>query len=204
MNKKKKIIITVFICLIASILLRLLIITGIFTIISNLAKIEVNDDINKYNDYIGVTAKKEYRNKWDMDESIFPKEISKDMNVKDYKMVYYDPWDKQFLSYLVIDYDDEDYLKEIERLNNYDSTNYLGYYGVEGFSNYDLLAMYADSYNGFVYAITNNDNTIIYVELIFCNYFYDIDYKEYIPNEYLPDGFDAKLDNDYQKKMMEE
>ena len=64
--------------------------------------------------------------------------------------------------------------------------------------------MYANPYNGFVYAITDNENRIIYVELIFCNYFYDLNYKEYIPSKYLPDGFDATINNSYQKKMMEE
>lgn len=52
---------------------------------------------------------------------------------------------------------------------------------------------------GFVYALTDNENRIIYVELIFCNYFYDLDYKNMIPEEYLPDGFDATLDNPYSK-----
>ena len=63
--------------------------------------------------------------------------------------------------------------------------------------------MFADEYQGFVYALTNNENRIIYVELVFCNYFYDLKYKEYINNDYLPDGFDATNDNEYQKKMLE-
>ena len=65
--------------------------------------------------------------------------------------------------------------------------------------------MYADDYSGFVYAIhtPGRENTITYVELIFCNYFYDLDYKEYIPEEYLPLGFDATMDNPYQKQELE-
>ena len=166
------------------------------------AKVEVNNDISKYNDYIGPVAKKEYKNKWDMDESIFPTKITNNMNVIDYKMVYYNPWDAQYLSYLVIEYNKEDYQEEVKRLSEYKSTNYLGYYNVTGFTKYNLLAMYADSYNGFVYAITNNDNQIIYVELIFCNYFYDLDYKQYINNDYLPDNFDATIDNSYGKREL--
>ena len=199
--KKREIIL-----IIVSVIIYFIVIPGLLLFVISLGfndKYDYTTDLSKYNDVIGINAKGSYQDKWSMSEEIFPSNLS-NKDVKDFKMVYYDPWDKQFLSYLVIDYDDEDYLKEKERLKNYNSTKYLGYYNVTGFSNYDLLAMYADSYNGFVYAITNNDNTIIYVELIFCNYFYDIDYKEYIPNEYLPDGFDAKLDNDYQKKMMEE
>ena len=204
MNKNLKIILLILGSLIVSFLIRMFIITGIIFLLFNSAKVEVNKDINKYNNYMGANAKEQYKIKWGMDETIFPNKITDNMNVKDYKMVYYDPWDKQFLSYLVVEYNEEDYKKEIERLNNYKSTDYIGYYNVTGFSKYNLVAMYADSYYGFVYAITDNDNTIIYVELIFCNYFYDLEYKKYIPNDYLPDGFDAKLDNEYQKKMLEE
>ena len=204
MNKNVKIILIVIGCIVLSIIVRFLIIMGFIFLIANSSEMEICEDVSKYNNYIGINAKENYRDKWGMDESIFPEEIIDETKVVDYKMVYYDQWDKQFLSYLVIDYDNEDYKKEIERLDNYKSTDYLGYYGVEGFSNYDLVAMYANPYNGFVYAITDNENRIIYVELIFCNYFYDLNYKEYIPSKYLPDGFDATINNSYQKKMMEE
>ena len=167
------------------------------------SKVEVYDDISRYKEFIGTEAREEYKNKWEMDESIFPREITNDMKIIDYKMVYYNPWDAQYLSYLVVDYTKEDYENEAKRLKEYESTDYIGYYGVTGFSKYTLLAMYADEYQGFVYAITNNENRIIYVELIFCNYFYDIKYEEYINIDYLPDGFDATQDNAYQKKMLE-
>lgn len=159
------------------------------------AEVEVNTDVSKYSDFIGKNAKEEYRNKWDMDESIFPAFISGE--VLDYKMVYYNPWDAQYLSYLIIKYDDIDYNSEINRLKDYNSTEY-NYYGAYGF-NYELLAMYADSYQGFVYALDMGDNTIVYAELIFCNYFYDLDYKEYISEDILPLGFDATINNEYKK-----
>ncbi len=167
-----------------------------------MAKVEVNDDITQYNKYIGEEALEEYKNKWGMDETIFPKEIKDNMNVYDYKMVYYNPWDAQFLSYVVVEYNNKDYKEEVKRLNSYSSTEYIGYYGVTGFSKYKLLAMYADPYNGFVYALTDEQNKIIYVELIFCNYSFDIEYEEYIEKEYLPDGFDATIDNKYQKEKL--
>ena len=138
-----------------------------------------------------------------MSEDIFPKYITDNMNVLDYKMVYYNPWDAQYLSYMVVDYKKEDYEKEVDRLKEYNSTSYIGYYGVTGFSKYKLLAMEADSYYGFIYAITDGNSKIIYVELIFCNYFYDLEYKKYINTDYLPDGFDATIDNGYEKKMLE-
>ena len=185
------------------------IIAGYFAILLLLlsaifSRVEVYNDINEYKAYIGSEAKEKFHNKWGMDETIFPNRITNDMQVEDYKMVYYNPWDAQFLSYLVVSYNEEDYKAEIERLKKYESTDYIGYYGVTGFTKYSLLAMYADSYNGFVYAITDNESKIIYVELIFCNYVYDLNYKEYINNDYLPDGFDATENNSYRKTMLKE
>ena len=175
----------------------------IFLIFSSFTtKVEINDDISKYRDFIGINAKEEYQNKWDMDESIFPKDITSSMKIVDYKMVYYNPWDAQYLSYLIIDYNKKDYEKEVNRLKGYTSTDYIGYYGVTGFTKYTLLAIYADKYQGFVYALTDNENRVIYVELIFCNYFYDLEYEKYINDDFLPDGFDATLDNEYQNKML--
>ena len=62
--------------------------------------------------------------------------------------------------------------------------------------------MNADPYYGFVYALTDGEGTIIYAEQIFCNYFLDLDYRDYIPEEYLLDGFDATSGNAYREKMM--
>ena len=167
------------------------------------APVEVDTDVSHYTQYMGENAKEEYRSKWSMDESIFPAEITDEMNVKDYKMVYYNPWDAQYLSYLVVEYEDAAFEEEVDRLESYDSDSYYGYYGVEGFDEkYELLAMNADSYQGFVYALTDGENRIIYVELIFCNYFMDLDYEEYIDSEYLPTGFDATIDNPYKGEKM--
>ncbi|MBR4102330.1 MAG: zf-HC2 domain-containing protein [Oscillospiraceae bacterium] len=172
---------------------------------SALAPIKVDTDVNHYSQYMGENAKSEYRNKWGLDESIFPLEITADMDVKEYKMVYYNPWDAQYLSYLTVEYDEAAYAAELERLGSYTSTDYIGYYSVTGFSeDAPLLAMYADDYHGFIYAIDTPDaeNTVTYVELIFCNYFMDLAYEEYMPSAYFPEGFDATMDNPYEKKMM--
>ena len=203
-KETKKTIFIVVLILIISFILNTLIAFLIPYLSYKYAEIEINEDITKYNEYIGQSAKENYKNKWNMDESIFPNKIESTMNVIDYKMVYYNPWDAQYLSYLVVEYEENEYNQEINRLKNYNSTNYIGYYNVTGFTKYNLLAMYADSYQGFVYAITDNKNKIIYVELIFCNYFYDLDYKKYIDNNYLPNGFDASIDNSYMKKMLKE
>lgn len=172
----------------------------ILEIIQNFSKVEVDANVLNYNNYIGEDAIDNYKNKYGMDESIFPKKISEEMEIIDFKMVYYNPWDAEYLSYLVVAYGEKDYKRETKRLQNYNSTNYIGYYSVTGFSKYKLLAINADPYQGFVYALTDNNNKIIYIELIFCDYDYDIDYKKYINTDYLPDGFDATTNNIYKKQ----
>ncbi len=180
-----------------------ILLVGLLIFGSATAPVEVNTDISKYEQYIGENADEQYDDKWGMDETIFPQTITDEMQVEDYKMVYYNPWDAQYLSYLVVQYDEDTYEEEVARLEVYESTDYLGYYGAEGFAEqYDLLAMYADDYQGFVYALTDREDTIIYVEIIFCNYFMDLEYWDYIKEEYLPVGFDASSNNPYEKKMM--
>ena len=170
---------------------------------ANTAPIVVHDNIAEYTRYrTGEAAEKDYRSKLGMDESVWPEQITNDMEVVDYIMVYYNPWDPQYLGYLEIDYDTASYATEVQRLKEYESTDYIGYYGVTGFENYELLAIYADSSYGFVYALTDGKDTIIYVETIFCNYFMDLDYTEYVPAEYLPEGFDATVDNAYRQEKL--
>lgn len=192
----------------AAVIIRLIMVGGLISFLmldSFLAPIEVDTDIAHYSQYMGENALEEYRNKWGMDESIFPSEITENMNVLDYKMVYYNPWDAQYLSYLVVEYDDEAYDLEIDRLNGCPFEEYTGIYGAKGFDEkYELLAMDSDSYQGFVYALTDGENRIIYVEIIFCNYYMDLDYEEYISAEYLPIGFDATDNNPYRKEMLKE
>lgn len=172
---------------------------------SQKAEIYEDTDVSHYLQYMGESAEEEYADKWNMKEEIFPEKITDEMQVTDYKMVYYNPWDAQYLSYLVVEYEEEAYNAEIERLENYASTEYLGNYGAEGFlEDYRLLAMEADPYYGFVYALETGDRQIVYVELIFCNYFMDLDYEEMIPKEYLPKGFDAAKDNPYRKQILGE
>jgi len=167
------------------------------------AQVQVDTDISHYSHYMGKDAGEEYVQKWGMDESIFPEKITDEMHVSDYKMAYYNPWDAQYLSYLVVEYGEEAYNAEVERLKNYESTEYMGYYGAAGFwDGYTPLAIEADPYYGFVYALQTEEKQIVYVELIFCNYFMDMDYKEMIPEEYLPAGFDATVDNAYREQMM--
>ncbi len=205
MKKKDTVIVIVVVSICAVLTAMAMIIAVSLPVISYLTSgVEETTEISKYNDVIGKEAKIEYRNKWGFDESIFPASIKGLEGVKDFKMVYYNPWDAQYLAYLVVDYNSEDYQKEVERLTAYGISEYEGYYSVSGFTNYRLLAMQADDYNGFIYAITDDNNRIIYVEIIFCNYFMDLDYEKYIDTKYLPDGFNAKENNPYRKIKMNE
>lgn len=167
------------------------------------AQVYEDTDVDHYLWYMGEDAQEAYVHKWGMDEGIFPKEISAGMNVTDYKMAYYNPWDAQYLSYLVVEWDDRAYESELKRLTEYDSTEWEGYFGAEGFDEeYTLLAMEAHPDYGLIYALSGEDHEIVYVELIFCNYFYDLDYKNMIREQYLPIGFDATRESAYRQQRL--
>ncbi len=202
---KVKKIIVIIVCVLAGLLLAGIVAffpLGLLMYSVGSAEVIETVKLSEYQNVIGENADEEYNNKWGMSEEIFPSDIS-DLNVEEFKMVYYNPWDAQYLSYLVVDYAD-DISGEIDRLSKIENTEYLGYYGVYGFADkYELLAMNADSYQGFVYAIHEKDTgRIIYVELIFCNYMFELDYEDYIKTEYLPLGFDATEDNDYRNEKL--
>ncbi|RKM55221.1 helix-turn-helix domain-containing protein [Butyrivibrio sp. X503] len=181
-------------------------IVGILLLMVSSAKVEVYDDVSAYNDYMNFSNGAYEKGvdtqwtKWGMDETIWPKEISKEMNVTDFKMVYYNPWDAQYLGYMVVEYSEDAYAEEVKRLKEYESTEYIGYYCVEEEKTYELLAVNADPYQGFIYALTDGKGKIIYGEQIFCNYFMDLEYDKYIPKEYLLDGFNATQESEYYRE----
>lgn len=135
-------------------------------------------------------------------ECIWPVRITDYMDVQDYLLVYYCPWDSNYLGYLTVSYENSDYKEEVARLSEYSSVDYVGNYGATGFSDYQLIAMSAGDY-GFVYALTDSEETIIYVAMIFPGYGMDILYDEYIPEEYLPDGLDISRNNPTRQKILE-
>lgn len=176
---------------------------GLLALDGELAETEVDTDIGHYERYMGETAEEKYRGKLGVDDSIFPQEITADMGVPDYKMVYYDPWDRQYLSYLVVEYGEEQYAAELARLADCAQDEYAGYYGAQGFAPaYQVLAMEVDdsAYHGLVYALGAEDNRIIYVEILFCNYYMDLEYEEYIDTAYLPIGFNAAPGNPHREE----
>ncbi len=111
-------------------------------------------------------------------------------------------WDANYLGYLTVTYDKEAYAAEVARLLDYPSTEYLGNYGVSGFADYKVLAMHADD-SGLVYALTDGKDTIIYVGMIFPGYSMDIEYEEYMPEEYMPEGLDIGENNPTKQKKTE-
>ena len=206
---EEKILIGVVIAVAAAAIIRVLATVGLIGLMlfgSFTSKPEVYDEIENYAECMSFSCENADTlwNKWGMDESIWPRTIKDVSAVADYKMVYYNPWDAQYLGYLVMEYSAEEYAAEAARLKEYPSTDYIGYYSVVEEHTYELLAVNADEYYGFVYALTDGHNRIIYAEEIFCNYYMDLNYKDYIPSEYLLDGFDATKENPYRKKMMKE
>ena len=201
-SKKYKVILIMAVAVLAAFIIRYVVpfVLLWYSVVS--AKVEVYDDISNYSEYMTFDESAAKWTKWGMDESIWPDNITDDMTVSDFKMVYYNPWDAQYLGYLVIDYPTGRYDVEVKRLKEYPSTDYIGYYSVEMEKTYDLLAVNADEYQGFVYALTDGKGRIIYAEQIFCNYMMDLDYEKYIPKEYLLDGFDATESNPYKKEKL--
>ena len=141
---------------------------------------------------------------WSLNLSaIWPEEITEGMNVTDYLLIHYCPWDSNYLGYLEVKYDEEDYKVEVERLSTYESTEYLGNYGAGIFKEKELLAMYSDSHN-FIYALTDGEGSINYIYLAFPAYSMDIDYEDYIPKNCLPKGLDLSEDNPVRQEVLKE
>ncbi len=152
-------------------------------------------NISDYSKYLGQDG--EHNN------SIFPYNIPSSAKIQDFCYYYYNPFDPNYVSYLVYSCDDVDYAKETERLSKLESSKDYLIYSATGFK-YPVCAVYADSYNGYIYALADKENNrLIYVEINFCNYFSDIDYEEIIDKQYLPIDFNAKPDNPTKQAYQE-
>ena len=148
-------------------------------------------DITKYEKYLGADGK--YKENYGTYNDIFPDKIPEGVQVEDFCYYYYDPWDACYLGYLVYTCDKENFEEEYERLHSISSSENKYIYGATEFP-YELCAVYAHDYFGYIYALADKENgRLIYVELQFANGFTDIDYKEYIDERYLPVGFDAEM-----------
>lgn len=171
-----------------SLLAIIIVITGGIMVFMNLwiEKVKTTNS-SDYSKYLGQngTHKNEF----------FPGSIPSSAKVEHFCYYYYNPFDRNYVSYLVYSCNDEDYKKEIDRLSKINSSKDYLIYGATGF-NYPVCAVNADSYNGYIYALADEANKrLIYVEIYFCNYFSDINYEEIIDKKYLPVGFNAKDGN---------
>lgn len=169
------------------------------------SKVEIITDPDMYQHVIGENVDEQYAFKKGEHENIFPSTID-DLNVIDFQMVYYNPWDPQYIAQLEVEYDEQAYQCELERLQQYGIDTYIGEYGATGFSEYDVQALNViDQHYGMVYALRDDEKqSITYVELFFCNFFYDLEYWKYIDESLLPEHFDAKKDNTYRELYLEE
>lgn len=211
---KKRVIRFVVICgIVWAIIISVPTVMLLYISISNaMMPMEVTMDISCYEQVFGENAKEVYQNKCGMDDSIFPDEITEEMEIRDFKMIYDPSGGYAYLGYLIVQYEDEFYEKELIRLKNYNPKserpphaeeqnkpyeydkliNYVGIYGVQGFREELELININAGHNGFVYALTDNQNQIIYVELIFSEGHCSIDYEEHIDTKYLPIGLNIE------------
>lgn len=165
--------------------------------------VHVYEDVSDYSRFFGPEATEHYIGEETLDSAIFPAALTPGMDVREFKMIYYNPWDPQWLGYLTVAYSEADYARETERLAAFPRGNYEGIYSVTGFAE-EPLAVNVDDYAGFLYAIPTpgEANSVTYVLMEFCNYFYDLNYRGYIPEDYLPLGFDATEGNLYRAMCM--
>ena len=150
-------------------------------------------DISQYSEVLGKDGL--YKQNYIGYNDIFPDSLPKSAEVENFLYEYYNPWDANYLGYLVYQCNAADYAREYQRLKSLTSTDKPQVYGLNGFP-YELCAVYSDPYYGIIYALADSENhRFIYVDLEFCNYFTDIDYTTIIDANHLPFGFDAKPHN---------
>ena len=166
--------------------------------------VHVYEDAADYGRFFGPEATERFLSEETLDPAIFPAALTPEMDVREFKMIYYNPWDPQWLGWLTVVYSEADYARETERLAAFPRGNYKGIYSVTGFAE-EPLAVNVDDYQGFLYAIPTpgEANGVTYVLIEFCNYFYDLKYQDYIPAAYLPLGFDATEGNPYRAACLQ-
>lgn len=166
-------------------------------------------NLKDYNKYFGDNGK--YRQnylRWfgcngTNNIDIFPESTPDSAKVEDFCYYYFNPFDPNVVLYLVYTCNDEDFIKETERLSKLNSDKDYLIYGSTGF-NYPVSAVCAND-SGYIYALADKENNrLIYVGINFCDYFTDINYKKIIDEKYLPINFNAKIGNSTHKKKNEE
>jgi len=125
---------------------------------------------------------------------VWPQKVMKDTVLDFHIMTYYSDA-TAYTGYMVVEYGEDEYEKEIGRLQAVPMDEYVGLYGATGFGEYELIAMKASKDtgrdSGFTYALTDGKQRIMYVELEYPHLARE-DYKKIIPKEYLPLGLDME------------
>ena len=146
--------------IIISILLGLVIIISLIFIIKEIEKVERHNDVNKYNEYLNGLI---YSDDVHSNLSIFPKNI----NIEDVESFEYltsgGLFDGSYLFYIIINYNGEEYLKEVNRIKNIKATFDNNYkYILEEDLKYKTYITICDGNGSYEYAMLDN-NKIVYV-----------------------------------------
>ena len=147
--------------------------------------------------YKDVACYEENREEFFTDEmnEIWPESIMGVEQPAKYKLISYYDDATAYTGYLKVTYDEASYEKEVERLHQVESTDYIGKYGITGFEQ-QLLAIKAyepserisRGYRGITYALVAGSNEIIYCTIQFPRELPRKDWKKYIPDEFTPLG----------------
>lgn len=136
---------------------------------------------------------------------IWPQNIQPNNKDIEYKFITYYDDVTAYTGYLKIKYNQDDYIKEVERLKNLTLYQYNTVENSIDFSQYTVLAI--DTYNlpghsGFTYALSKDNTEIIYIELEYPHEKPRNDYKKIIPTEYLPANLKFEEDNQVSKQQL--
>ena len=169
----------------------------LFIIAMMLILVLVYDQKNNKNLYSDSSIYKDTRNELFTDrmKEIWPESISSNSSIDGYKIVTYYDDATAYTGYMSIEYKEEDYSREVNRLKEIESVDSYNITDNSGIDGWDVLAIKSfspeanngDQLNGLTYALTDGNNQIIFVELEFPRSSPREDYKKIIPSEYLPD-----------------
>lgn len=199
MSKKKKIIVTLIIC--AAIIIAAALV-GSWLIKYLKGKPVVVDDAGKYFTCLSKESAERYAVNLVGGNGIFPDVEENGGTIEEFFFARTKFYETHIVTYATIKYNDDSYEQEMGRLSEIGVDEYTGIYSVTGApEGYCLQAMISDEYNGFIYAITPEkpQDTITYVCIYCSNYSLDSQLDEYLPKQYLLDGYDASSDNPYKK-----
>lgn len=180
----------------------LVVIYGILYILI-LPRSKIYNKVSDYDIYFGENGK--HRHEILKVNEIFPYNLDKALSIDDYIYIDYSAWNyENKVSYLVVIYNDVDYINEKNRLKMLPQINIESIYGINGF-NKELCSSFSNlkTEDGVIYALSDDQNNkISYIEIQFFSRFSSINYMKYIPQEDLPIGFNALEGNPVQERFM--